>query len=37
MADGFVYTHDQFIGLLMDTIDQQLTVRKTDRSAERCQ
>ncbi|XBH98950.1 hypothetical protein VPH35_128390 [Triticum aestivum] len=25
MADGFVYTHDQFIGLLMETISQQLT------------
>lgn len=31
MADGFVYTHDQFIGLLMETISQQLTVRKTER------
>lgn len=25
MADGIVYTHDEFIDLLMDTIDQQLT------------
>ncbi|XP_020399669.1 GDSL esterase/lipase At5g37690 [Zea mays] len=25
MADGIVYTHDEFIGLLMDTIDRQLT------------
>lgn len=27
MADGIVYTHDEFIGLLMETIDRQLTVR----------
>ncbi|KAJ1258887.1 hypothetical protein BS78_10G110400 [Paspalum vaginatum] len=26
MADGIVYTHDEFIGLLMDTMDRQLTV-----------
>ncbi|CAN6164364.1 unnamed protein product [Urochloa humidicola] len=25
MADGIVYTHDEFIGLLMETIDRQLT------------
>ncbi|CAM0913893.1 unnamed protein product [Alopecurus aequalis] len=25
MADGIVYTHDEFVGLLMDTINQQLT------------
>lgn len=29
MADGIVYTHDEFIGLLMDTIDRQLTVSST--------
>jgi len=29
MADGIVYTHDEFIGLLMDTIDRQLTVSPT--------
>jgi hypothetical protein len=27
MADGIVYTHEEFIGLLMDTMDRQLTVR----------
>jgi len=26
MADGIVYTHDEFIGLLMETMDRQLTV-----------
>uniref|UniRef100_A0A0D9WP10 GDSL esterase/lipase n=1 Tax=Leersia perrieri TaxID=77586 RepID=A0A0D9WP10_9ORYZ len=25
MADGIVYTHEEFIGLLMDTMDRQLT------------
>ncbi|KAG8094274.1 hypothetical protein GUJ93_ZPchr0012g21616 [Zizania palustris] len=25
MADGIVYTHDEFIGLLMETMDRQLT------------
>ena len=25
MADGIVYTHEEFVGILMDTINQQLT------------
>jgi hypothetical protein len=29
MADGIVYTHDEFVAYLMDTIAQQLTVPKT--------
>ena len=28
MADGIIYTHDEFISLLMDTMDRQLTVIK---------
>jgi hypothetical protein len=34
MADGIVYTHDEFVAYLMDTIAQQLTVRTTDRSTD---
>jgi len=26
MADGIMYTHDEFIGLLVETMDRQLTV-----------
>lgn len=36
MADGIVYTHDEFIGLLMDTIDRQLTVSTTTTRRSHC-
>ena len=33
MADGIMYTHDEFIGLLVETMDRQLTVWNETRRA----
>jgi hypothetical protein len=38
MADGIFYTHEEFIGLLMDTMERQLTVtRSVDSCNERAE
>jgi hypothetical protein len=40
MADGIFYTHEEFIGLLMDTMERQLTVTRSidscNERAEQC-